>query len=334
MPRQGRINIEGGIYHVIQRGLERKVIFKDDTDRKEFIRRLSEGLKLTGHKCYGWVLMPNHFHLLIRTGSKQLSDLMRKLLTGYALYFNKKNKRSGYLYQGRYKSILCQEDEYLLELIRYIHLNPMRAGIVKDMEELKIYLWSGHSVIMGKNESRWQNIDEILEYFGKRKSDAIGKYEKFVAEAKGIGRREELTGGGLIRSVGGWKDMLNLKRTKEKWSADERILGDGDFVETVIKEAEEKLIQRDKLIRKGWTLEKLVEDVVNHYQISRLGLKRKGRRNKITEAKSVIAYYGNKYLGARTLDIAEIFECKRATVTRLIHTGEANADTNSFKVLL
>jgi len=109
MPRQRRINVETGIYHVIQRGIERRDIFVDDFDRERFIERLAEGLEYTGHKCCGWVLMPNHFHLLIRTSMFPLSGLMRKLLTGYALYFNKKYKRSGYLYQGRYKSILCQD---------------------------------------------------------------------------------------------------------------------------------------------------------------------------------------------------------------------------------
>src|SRR3989339_835354 len=202
MPRQGRINIEGGIYHVIQRGKERREIFKDDADREEFLGRLAGGLKETGHKCYGWVLMPNHFHLLIRTGVKPLSDLMRKILTGYALYFNKKYSRSGYLYQGRYKSILCQEDNYLLELVRYIHLNPLRANLVKDMEGLNKYKWSGHAVLIGNNkEIKWQNTADILELFGRKQTDAVKKYIEFVKEAKNINYREELSGGGLIRSI-------------------------------------------------------------------------------------------------------------------------------------
>ena len=102
MPRQGRLNIEGGIYHVIQRGIERRDIFRDDADREEFINRLGKGLKETGHHCYGWALIPNHFHLLIRTGVKPLCDLMRKVLTGYAIYFNRRHNRKGYLYQNRY----------------------------------------------------------------------------------------------------------------------------------------------------------------------------------------------------------------------------------------
>ena len=186
MPRQGRIHVDGGIYHVMQRGIERKAIFQDDADRAEFIRRLSESLKETGGKCYGWALMPNHFHLLIRTGKKPLSSLMRKLLTGYALYFNRRHRRRGFLYQNRYKSVLCQEETYLLELVRYIHLNPLRAKLVKDMRGLNKYKWSGHSVLVGERKADWQTTDEILERFGSKRREAIDKYIKFVEEAKGM----------------------------------------------------------------------------------------------------------------------------------------------------
>src|SRR3989339_731215 len=215
MPRQGRIHITGGIYHVIQRGIERKEIFHGPPDYTQFLHRLEKGLAETGHKCYAWALMPNHFHLLLRTGARPLSDLMRKILTGYAVHYNKKYNRSGYLYQNRYKSILCQEDAYLLELVRYIHLNPLRAKIVKDMHQLNKYKWSGHSVIVGENTAQWQSIGEILEYFSNRKSEAIKKYVNFVEEGKVKGKREEFTGGGLRRSAGGkWSEVLALKRAK------------------------------------------------------------------------------------------------------------------------
>lgn len=119
MPRQARLNIAGAIYHVITRGIERREIFKDEEDREEFLIRLGEGIKKVECRCYGWALMSNHIHLIIGTGTKSLSELMKRVLTGYAIYFNKKHKRRGYLFQNRYKSILCQEEVYLLELVRY-----------------------------------------------------------------------------------------------------------------------------------------------------------------------------------------------------------------------
>ncbi|MGA1841211.1 MAG: transposase [bacterium] len=113
MPRHSRLNLPGCIYHVITRGLESKNIFTDTYDCNEFVSRLSLCLKETGCQCLGWALISNHFHLLILTGKDSLTSLMRKLLTGYAIYLNKRPDRHDYLYQNRYKSILCQEDPYL-----------------------------------------------------------------------------------------------------------------------------------------------------------------------------------------------------------------------------
>ena len=133
MPRTKRLNIAGGVYHLFTRGIERKEIFKDDKDREEFLFRLADALKKTGSVCYAWALMPNHIHLMIRAGGGSLSDIARRLLTGYAVYFNARHKRRGYLYQNRYKSIVCEEQPYLLALVRYIHLNPLRASAVRHI---------------------------------------------------------------------------------------------------------------------------------------------------------------------------------------------------------
>ncbi len=179
MPRTARIDIAGGIYHIITRGIERRTIFKDDNDRKEFLVRLSEELVATKSQCYGWVLMPNHFHLVVRRGKNPLSTLMSRVLTGYAMYFNARYRRCGHLYQNRYKSILCQEEAYLLELIRYVHLNPLRAKLVSSMEDLNRYRWSGHGVLMGTQKAEWQEAGEILSRFGTTQQEAIVKYDEF-----------------------------------------------------------------------------------------------------------------------------------------------------------
>ena len=165
MPRQRRLDVAGVIHHVIVRGLERRVLFQDDADRNEFLRRLEKALAETKCICYAWSLIPNHFHLLIRTGTEPLSALMRKVLTGYAVYFNKRHRRHGYLYQNRYKSILCQEDAYFLELVRYIHLNPVRSRLVKGIGGLDRYRWSGHSALVGRYKRPWQQTGEVLLWF-------------------------------------------------------------------------------------------------------------------------------------------------------------------------
>jgi REP element-mobilizing transposase RayT len=150
MPRQARLDAPGLLQHVMARGIERRKIFWDDQDRQSFLERLALILDETQTQCYAWALIPNHFHLLLRTSLMPLSKVMRRLMTGYAVTFNKRHKRSGHLFQNRYKSIVCEEDSYLLELIRYIHLNPLRAGLAKDLKELDKYPWTGHSAIMGK----------------------------------------------------------------------------------------------------------------------------------------------------------------------------------------
>ncbi|MCD6304776.1 MAG: transposase, partial [Deltaproteobacteria bacterium] len=129
--------------------MERRKLFRDDKDRQSFLERLAVILEETQTQCYAWALIPNHFHLLLRTSLTPLSKVMRRLMTGYAVTFNKRHKRTGHLFQNRYKSVVCEEDPYLLELIRYIHLNPLRAGLVKDLQELDKYPWSGHSTILG-----------------------------------------------------------------------------------------------------------------------------------------------------------------------------------------
>ncbi len=127
MPRKARIDYPGALHHVIGRGIERSNILKEDADKEDFLRRLGILLRKSGMKCYAWCLMDNHFHLLLFNGDSRLSVFMSRLLTGYAVYYNKEHKRVGHLFQNRYKSIVCDRDEYLLPLIRYIHLNPVRV---------------------------------------------------------------------------------------------------------------------------------------------------------------------------------------------------------------
>jgi putative transposase len=143
MPRKARIDAPGALHHVIVRGIERKAIFKDDVDRSAFLERIGSIFVPSKTPCFAWALMTNHVHLLIRSAIVPLSTLMRRLLTGYAMAFNRRHRRHGQLFQNRYKSILCQEDAYLLELTRYIHLNPLRAKIVPDLKALDKYAYTG-----------------------------------------------------------------------------------------------------------------------------------------------------------------------------------------------
>lgn len=229
MPRLARLDITGLLQHVIVRGIERRDIFNDDHDRQLFVDRLSSLLSETGVRCYAWALLSNHLHLLLMPTTTPLSYFMRRLLTGYAVSFNRRNKRFGHLFQNRYKSIVCEEEPYLLELVRYIHLNPLRAGIVASMEELDRYPWSGHAVLVGSRQFDAQETVSILERFGKNITIARRNYRQFISEGIKTGRRDDLVGGGLKRSQGD-------RPESEYESFDERVLGGGDFVDALKQE--------------------------------------------------------------------------------------------------
>ena len=151
-------------------------IVNDVADRKNFVDRLG-GLSVdTKTSIYAWAIMTNHAHLLLRSSEMGLSGFMRRLLTGYAVSYNRRHRRWGHLFQNRYKSIVCDEDAYFTELVRYIHLNPLRAKLVKSLSQLDRYRWSGHSVLIGKIERDWQDRDYVLKWFGKKESEAEAAY--------------------------------------------------------------------------------------------------------------------------------------------------------------
>ena len=215
MPRKARIDAPGALHHIIVRGIERRRIFSDDQDRDNFIERLGDILTETKTFCFAWALIPNHAHILLRTGQSLLATVMRRLLTGYAVSYNRRHRRHGHLFQNRYKSILCQEDPYLLELVRYIHLNPLRAKIVKSLIEADTYPYSGHSAVMGKVQRDFQDTDYVLRRFGKKVPEARKAYRAYVAKGISQGRRPELAGGGLIRSAGGWSVVKAMRRAQD-----------------------------------------------------------------------------------------------------------------------
>ena len=180
MPRSARLDAPGVVHHVIIRGIERRNIFEDDRDRDNLLERLAILLPETRTHCFAWALMPNHAHFLLRSGPGGLPTLMRRLLTGYAVSFNRRHQRSGQLFQNRYKSIICQEELYLIELVRYIHLNPLRAKLVANFEDLERYSYCGHAAVLGNSELEWQNTGYVLGYFGQTTKRAQLAYLEFM----------------------------------------------------------------------------------------------------------------------------------------------------------
>jgi REP element-mobilizing transposase RayT/transcriptional regulator len=226
---------------VIVRGIEKRKIVDDDKDREDFITRMGSIALDTETSIYAWALMTNHAHILLRSSSAGLPTFMRRLLSGYAISYNRRHKRYGHLFQNRYKSIVCEEDPYFKELVRYIHLNPLRAGLVETLAKLDRYNWCGHSVIMNRSKYLWQDRRYVLKWFGRKERDAKKSYWEFIKQGIALGKRPDLTGGGLIRSMGGWSIVKAMRNSGIKEEGDARILGSGEFVSDLIKQAEENI---------------------------------------------------------------------------------------------
>ncbi len=322
MPRKARIDAPGALHHIICRGINRQNIFHTDIDRKDFVNRFGQLLDETQTRCYAWALMPNHIHLLLRTVDVPISILMRRLLTGYAVSFNKRHQRSGHLFQNRYKSILCQEENYLLELVRYIHLNPFRAGLVASLKELDYWAFSGQGVLMGSTMAGWQDTHKILGLFGSSQFSARKQYQRFVGKGVELGRRPDLIGGGLVRSAGGWQAVKAMRRSKEHARGDERILGDSDFVIDVLKRHDEQLERQYRLQAEGYDFEMLLDRVSAIFSLSREEIIAPGRTPLKVKARSVVCHWAVKELKMTATHVGQLLGIGQPSVSRAAVRGE------------
>ena len=333
MPRKARVDAAGALQHIIIRGIERKKIFRNDGDRNNFLDRLGNILIDTRTQCYAWALIPNHAHLLLRTGHVPIATVMRRLLTGYAVSFNRKYRRHGQLFQNRYKSILCQEDPYLRELVRYIHLNPLRAKLVEDFKSLDKFAYCGHSAVMGKIKRPWQNVDHVLRLFCDTVKKGRKQYRAFVQKGIAEGRKPDLVGGGLIRSLGGWSAVKALRKAGVRVKADQRILGEGDFVETILKESNEQLTRKYSLEAQGYNLEKVIERVSILLNIEPKEIKISGKYPQVVAARSLVCYWANRELGMTTIELAKRFNLSQPTISKSVKRGEVIAINKGFKLI-
>jgi len=302
------------------RGIERTVLFRDDTDRTDFVARLAHLAEAGALTVYAWALLPNHAHLLVRTGQRPLLRSMRSLLTGYAGAFNRRHHRIGHLFHNRYKSIVVEEEPYLLELVRYLHLNPVRAKIVPDRRKLDRYPWTGQSALLGTVPRPWQETATILRQFGSTRRRAVAAYHAFVAAGLSAGRRPDLQGGGLLRSHGGWAGVTALRREREAYQGDERILGSSTFVEGYRRAVAAVSPPPARV-----PLETLLTSVCRHVGIGPTALAGSGRTPALVRARAGLAYLWVDFLGCSGRALAPALGVHPSAIPKAARRGAATA---------
>lgn len=315
MPRSARLDIPGLLQHVIVRGNERRPIFLDDQDRSFFLERFSVLLRETNTDCLAWALLTNHFHLLLRPRSGCLATFMRRLLTSYAVTFNLRHERSGHLFQNRYKSFVCEEESYFLELVRYIHLNPLRAGLVESLTELAAYPWCGHALVLGHRMLPGQVCIEVLERFGQNVQEGRAGYTAFIAD-------------GLCQRAPDPKENKGLRRwlskqvgQEENLAADTRILGSEAFFQTVQPIATAPL-------SKKIPLPGLLMKVAEIFEVSPELLSRRTRLTGVAEARAAFCYLAVGVMACNGAEVARMLGMSRAGVSIAVGRGKTILEDN------
>ncbi|MDA8427684.1 MAG: transposase [Geobacteraceae bacterium] len=257
MARKPRIHLPGGLYHVILRGNGGQPVFLTDDDRYRFYLLLQEGTCRFGYRVHAFCLMTNHIHLALQAGNIPLSRGMQNLSFRYTRWINWREKRTGHLFQGRYKAVLVDGDSYLLELVRYIHLNPVRAGMVNAPED---YPWSSHRAYLGKELFPWLTTEWMLEQFGKSAAKARAGYRAFVLDGLGEEHRPEFHGGG----------------------EDSRLLGDYSFVDSCLSGSGSMPVRI--------TVQEIADKVCLAYKIDEARLKALSQQRVASEARAVVGW--------------------------------------------
>ena len=261
MARRPRIHYPGALYHVILRGNAQQEVFFEDKDRHRFCLLLQEGLDRYEHRIHAFCLMINHIHLALQSGEVPLSRFMQNLGFRYTRWINWRLKRSGHLFQGRFKAVLVDADSYLLQLVRYIHLNPVRAGLVNNPDE---HCWSSHMAYCGQEIIPWLTTETVWSRFSATRHQAIGAYRHFVLAGMEEGHRAEFHKG---------------------MGEDCRLLGDDEFVEKALTQAQDQFQGRRFL-----TVQKIIDQLCCTYCIEKAELEKPGRDRLLTELRGMAAW--------------------------------------------
>ena len=286
MARKPRIHFTGAVYHVMLRGNDGQAIFFDPQDYSIFEQLLAEGVSRFNHQIHGYCWMPNHVHLVVEVADIPLSKIVQNLSFRYTRWINKRENRIGHLFQGRFKAILIDTDKYLLELIRYIHLNPVRSNLVRSPSD---YLWSGHNAYLGTKKIHWLSTDLVLSRFSKRKHDARKEYRQYVSRGIGEEYRKEFHTG----------------------NREGVVLGDEEFVIKLPEYGKSKRIADKPPLE----LAVLSKKVCDFFKISESLIKDRNRLRTASKIRSIIALEYTIYSGSIS-QVADYFDRDLSTLSR------------------
>lgn len=300
MARKPRLHVPGGLYHVILRGNAQQDVFFTPSDRAVFYELMADAVSRFGFRVHAFCLMTNHVHLGIQVGEAPLSMGMQNLGFRYTQYINRRLKRVGHLFQGRFKAYLVDQDRYGLQLVRYLHLNPVRAGMVKAPGA---YAWSSHRAYLGREALPWLTTDWVLGQFGPRAGVARSRFAEFVDTARTEGHSEVFYGG----------------------KADTRVVGEEDFLEKVVKPARGAL--------QPPPLSRIVTYVCSTQDLTLDALKAPGRNRQTAHARALTAWLAIRLRACTLVEVADHFSRSPSTLSHLVanleklpHSSESHAD--------
>ena len=290
MARKARAEVEGGLYHVITRGNNRRQIFNSPADYDKFLSLLAVQKHRLPFLLYAYCLMTNHVHLLIERRADAIGRIMHRVLTGYSQYYNRRYRRVGHLLQGRHKAILCQSDRYLAELVRYIHLT-VRAKMVGKPEE---YPYSGHRGYLGLELASIVDVDPVLRHFGAKKELARKAYREFVKAGMKGGHQKELYP-----------------------EDDGRILGTEEFVDATIRHIGETTARGavQNRLAEEFNAEALIEAVEETCRISRADFCSSAKTPAVVRAREMLLLIGCE-LGVSLKALSEITGLSSSALSR------------------
>jgi putative transposase len=287
MARGTRLDAPGALHHVTTRGIERRDLFLDDEDRLAYLGYLAKALQSEGPLVLAWALMTNHVHLLIRTGARPLARTMHIIGTSYARHFNRRHQRSGYLFEGRYRSFLIEEDAYLLTAVRYVHLNPVKAGLVASLGELVDWPWTGHAALMGHTSAPFQGVRPVLTLFGENPAAARRRLHEWMG-ANESGEYE-----GLLAASCTQKEPVVF--AGEPIHRNARGAGSPNFADEVMREISVSRASVTALQRQ-WDLDQVLSYVCRTLETDLSGVREGRRTREVSRARAATAFLAHRDL--------------------------------------